>query len=66
MFKGDKYLLCGPLGENGDLQYWSDANGWVERENATLFSLEETQEFKMPSGSFGWIKYQDLGYKHDF
>jgi hypothetical protein len=66
MYKGDRYLLCGPLDDSSDFQYWNTTKGWTCREEATLFSFEETKNFEMPSKSLGWIKYQNLGYNHDF
>lgn len=63
MYKGDRYLLSGPLDDSSDFQYWSTTKGWTHREEATLFSLEETETFQMPPGSLGWVKYQEMGYK---
>lgn len=66
MFNSDRYLLSGPLDASKDyVQYWSKTKGWVPRESATLFTLNETESFETPQGTLGWIKYQELGYKHD-
>jgi hypothetical protein len=66
MYRGDRYLLSGPINESSDFQYWSTAKGWVLREEATLFSFEETEDFERPPEALGWVKYQESGYKNYF
>jgi hypothetical protein len=66
MYRGDRYLLSGPINESSDFQYWSTTKGWVHREEATLFSEKEIETFQMPPGSLGWIRYQETGYKQYF
>ena len=68
MFKSSEYILAGPLDPmNCDsIPYWSVTEGWVDKENATRFSFEETKIFEKPKNSLGWISCREIKYKDSF
>ena len=47
-----KYLIAGAWDASGKwFLYWSNADGWVERKSATIFTLEANFEVWLPMGA---------------
>lgn len=50
-----KFVLIGnELGDDGEWLYWSNTDGWVDRESATVFSEAEMAVFTEPQDTFAW------------
>lgn len=55
MSSNTKWLLVGDeVNEDGSWLYWSNEDGWVDRDSATIFTTEEMETFNEPQGHFGW------------
>lgn len=49
------YVLLGDPNDDGGTLYWSNTEGWVDAESATVFSEDEVEAFNEPQGSYGWL-----------
>lgn len=50
------YVLLGEeMTDTEESLYWNNEDGWVLRPFATVFNMEEVEDFNEPQGSLGWM-----------
>lgn len=42
------------MDDEGEVYYWSNDDGWVDYESATLFSDDEKETLRPPIGAAAW------------
>lgn len=47
-------LVAEEVNDDGSWLYWSNTDGWVDKDSATIFNEAEMEAFTEPQGSFGW------------
>lgn len=49
-----EWRIASEMNEDGDRLYWSNEDGWVDYESATLFTNMERQCLRAPEGAAYW------------
>lgn len=42
------------MDDEGEVYYWSNEDGWVDHDSATLFTDEEKNTLRAPQGAAAW------------
>lgn len=54
-----KWVILGDdMTDTGLWLYWSNDNGWVPVEQATIFTTADVQDLNLPQGALGWSLLQ--------
>lgn len=49
-----RWRIRSEMDDEGWVLYWSNTDGWVDYESATLFTDEEMNTMRPPQGAFAW------------
>lgn len=48
----EKFIIFGP-DDSEEKLYWSNEDGWVDKESATIFNIQELTEILLPLETIG-------------
>lgn len=49
-----EWRLRTEMDDEGEILYWSNEDGWVDKDSATLFTDDERKTLTLPQGAHAW------------